>query len=114
HDQVAKSDTFPLCLLHPSSHSWHDRNVGHSGARLSGANLLRGIIAVNQETHFTINTLEGSLPTPADLSDGFGIFHIHPFTQAVPGQRAVHGPGVDISKTQGFGHTPGISAFAAG
>ena len=79
-----------------------------------GANFLVGIIAIHQQMHLAIDAFERGFPFLAERADGFGVVDIHFLLQTMPGERAIHRAGIDVSVAKRFGDAFGVGALAAG
>jgi len=61
-----------------------------------------------------VAVFKGGFPLATRGGDGFGLVDVDFILQAIPGERAIHGAGVDVGKTEGFGDQLGVGALAAG
>ena len=80
-------------------------------AALAGlATIVAGACSVDemlsQVAQFAVQSIPGA--------DGAGVVHIHAFLEAIPGEGAIHGAGVDIGEAEAAGDEFGVGAFAAG
>ena len=61
-----------------------------------------------------VAVLQRGFPPAKGGADGFGLVKVDFILQAIPGERAIHGAGIDVSKTERLGDQLGVGALAAG
>jgi len=88
--------------------------VGYGGAGFGGSDFLFRVEVIDEEADLLVDADEGGFPVTEEFGDGLGIMDIDALLEAMPGEGAVHGAGVDIDEAEGGGDAFGGGAFAAG
>src|ERR1051325_9791903 len=114
HDQVAEFDALALRFLHPLTDFRHGRDVRDRRADLRRPDLLGRIIAIHLQIDMAVHALERGFPTAASSSDRSRVMHINLLLETIPGQRAIHRPGIDMDEPQRLGNELRVGALAAG
>jgi hypothetical protein len=114
HDEVAEAGAIALAFDHPVADFGDGGDVGGGGAGFGCADCLVGIEAIDEEPDVAVGAGEFGFPAAENARDGFGIVDIDVVSEAVPGQGAIHGAGIDVDVAECVGDTSGIGAFAAG
>jgi hypothetical protein len=113
HDEIAKLNALALFLLHPVPDFRHRGDERRGGAHFGRADFFFRIIIADEQMNVAIAVFERGLPFAARGGDGFGVVDIDSVLQAMPGQRAIHGAGIDVNIAEGLRDQFGIGALAA-
>ena len=119
HHEIAELNALALFLLHPIANFRSRGHMRNRRARFRRANFFLRKIAFHQQMNraqivFDRDAFKRRFPFATRGGDCFFIVNIDAVFQAIPGERAIHGAGIDVNVAERFGDEPRVGAFAAG